>query len=322
VLRLPPDRSQLDATSMSARVRRVLVLSIACAAAYALWCPTLSEKPLKGSGLAKDMRSASPVAIAPPQAIAMKSSAQSLEPSVKMSFSHNQTDLIAGKLWSANHGSREAMRYLGNALRACSFLGAREDTRDLETEAPLQFSIAQQLYGSAVRTTRPDEALAIVGMFGSYRALLDFCEQLSAAQTDSWARWLESAALIGDTDAMRDYLKFASQDRRAGEENASSSDDTERRAQVRQYSEYLLESGDCGSLGPLSASVDDNELAFSYQIALVAVAKQDMRMGGGNPAEMAPLDNFLADRASHFTDEQKQSAQNRAAYVLHTYCGM
>lgn len=200
--------------------------------------------------------------------------------------------------------------------------GTRPDIEGQDAEARRQFSIAQQLYRSTVRTTREDEALAIAATIGDYRELLDFCEQLAAAQTDSWAQWLGSAALIGDTEAMRDYIKFASQDLHLIEAKVSNPEGLEQRALVRRYSEYILESGDCSSLGPLSSSVDDDELALSYQLALVALTKQNVRSGGGNPAEMAPLDNFLADRASHFTDVQWQSAQSRADYVLHNYCGV
>jgi hypothetical protein len=309
---------------MSARRRRLLQFLIPSTAALSfLWLTIERIPPHKGDTVPRaDIRAGTPITIIHETTVLAPKAARGGVQVVPTPIPQNRDALLGGILWSARHGSREAMRYVGNALRACRIWGVRTDDEEKEAEARQQLSIAQELYASGLKTAQQDESLAIAGTFSEYDKLLDFCEQLNASETASWAQWLGSAALIGDTDAMRDYIKYATQDARLDAIDTTSSEDAERRALVRQYSEYILASGDCWSLGALSSSVDDHELALSYQLAVVALAKQDMKNQGGNPADMAPLDSYLAAQASQFTDEQTQNAQSRAAYLLHNYCGV
>jgi|GEM_PF-3824039 len=221
---------------------------------------------------------------------------------------------------AAAKGSAEAMRRLGEALRACQIQrhttdGERLDlaTRNVVTTEVAHGETIASATNEAMRNLDRDQNAA------------EACAKVSDTDSKLWRAWLEKAARSGDKVAEKEFSKAALSDytgRNASELSPEDLDDLTRvRSLAYQFDQDLLASHDCSVLGDISTNSSDSVNSYIY-----SRARNDLRLrelathGQGSSPEVDVINQINAEAGSGLSPSQLSSANQTASYLITSYC--
>ena len=221
---------------------------------------------------------------------------------------------------AAAQGSAEAMRRLGDALRACQTQRLTSDSErlDLATRNAVNSEVVN---GKTVASATND---AMQNLDRDQNAAAA-CAKVADTDSKLWRTWLERAAQSGDRIAQKEFSKAALSDYTGRNASDLSPEDLEDLNRIRslayQFDQDLLADHDCSVLGDMSTNSSDAVNSYIY-----SRARNDLRLreltasGKGDSPEVDVINQINTGAGSNLSPSQLSSANRTASYLVTSYC--
>jgi hypothetical protein len=222
----------------------------------------------------------------------------------------------------ANAGSPEAMRQLGQALRAC-------EQADMGSDEEIEQKVAKRAIGQALLRgdSSPPDVDADAREAARLEGIRDSCKQITKDEMDQSLTWLERSAAAGDPDARFSYVWTLLQDFPTAEAKEDNAEEYVRRRDLGfAFLQDSIANGDCtnGILNGFRTVTSDPISTYVYQSLLLQHALEIYASGRFPPdvaaTESASVSATLNNLASNVPVDQRAAAENTTRDILQNYC--